>query len=1318
LEYDFVVAPGADPGAVALAFGGAGRVEVGEGGSLLLHTSGGPVEWLKPTLYQEVGGVRRPVEGGYVLKGGGRVGFRVGDYDATRPLVIDPVLVYSTYLGGSNGEELGMSLAVDSSGNAYVAGHTSSSDFWTQSAFQSTNHGPAPNGSELYPYDAFVTKLNSDGTGLIYSTFIGGSGVEFGMSIKVNSAGNAFVAGATSSTNFPVSSIPYQPQRAPGYMDAYALKLSADGSSLVYSTYLGGNGNDYANGIAFDASGYVYVAGEAGSYDFPTKGLVYQSSTGIFSTPDGFVTKLNMDPECLDQIQEHCNRPPGAAFDASDLMLSTYIGGTGTDSFRDLEVDPFGSPYVTGWTNSTNYPSTAGAFQTAKNPNTYMDAVLTRLSADFTTLVFSTYVGGSGQDYGQSLFLDSSGNAFVAGNTSSNDLPATSCTSQAVYRFGLNDGFVGKFSPYGSVGYLTYLGGKNEDLARGIAVDSAGNAYVTGQTQSDDFPATQGSYQPAISGAFVDAFVTKLSPDGKSIPYSTFLGGPGGDDVGRSIALDPAGNIYVTGNARSASFPVTGGALQTTYRGNGTYGQLGDAFVSKLSLVTPNPTDNGPLPFTSAEYKFPAGTDPDILSIRQTEVWARVYRPADLSAGPYPVVLFLHGNHGTCGRYSLTPPAPGQPRIDDSDEYTYSGTCSSPYETVPNHLGYAYLAERLASWGYVVVSINANRGITGNASGEAGDSGLILARGRLVLKHLQRLSEWNASNIAFVKTRAIGTTKNNFTGWLGMKITVGQQDIRVRSLGRYFASGNTGTHTVKIVRASDGSEVGSVPVAMAGGSSSTFRYADLASPVTLTAGASYYVVSQETAGGDNWYDSNTSITTTTALASADGRVSSTDGTTWDASGGLAGKVYIPLDFKYDVPTPSTLGGVSLQGKLDLNNVGLMGHSRGGEGVRAAYNLYRESTPNPWPARILGSAPGFIKAVFEIGPTDGQTGFPPARVFNADNTKWNTLIPMCDGDVWDTEGVWVFDRMMKLTSEATPTQKSTYTVWGANHNFYNTEWQGNDAVGCLGHALLPAEGDGSAAQRQTGVDGLVAFFRANLGPGADASLNRRFNPRYELPATVSDVARIDRGFTPSPRTSYSMVFEDFDNADMTNTSGALNEKSADVTVVHGQIPDHHYAGQSGTADPTGLRAGIISWSSAGSGVYFQSNWRNAGQPGVNVFGYPMLDFRVSRQQSTMNPSGPTNFSVQLVMSDGTLSRPVKLCAYSTLTGPVGGYKPVFNSAGEIVGFAADPRPILQTVRIPVGDFISADVSKIRGVRFSFDETSSGAIYLTNIRFSRL
>ena len=364
LEYDLVVAPGADPAAIELSFEGVEKLRIDAQGDLLLDTPGGEIRQHKPLIYQEVDGVRREIAGAYVLNGDRQVSFEVAAYDAGEPLIIDPVLIYSTYLGGSFSDR-SFGIAVDASGNAYVTGDTSSSDFPTASPVQASNVGSG---------DAFVTKLNAAGNALVYSTYLGGSSRDNGNGIAVDVSGNAYVTGRTDSANFPTAS-PIQAARN-GSNDAFVTKLNAAGNALVYSTYLGGTGFEAGFGIAVDASGNAYVAGETGSSDFPTANAIQPAYGG--GVRDAFVTKLN---------------PAGSA-----LIYSTYLGGSSTEPGHGIAVDASGNAYVTGFTASTDFP-TASPVQPAFSGGNW-DAFVTKLNAAGNALVYSSYLGGMGANFG------------------------------------------------------------------------------------------------------------------------------------------------------------------------------------------------------------------------------------------------------------------------------------------------------------------------------------------------------------------------------------------------------------------------------------------------------------------------------------------------------------------------------------------------------------------------------------------------------------------------------------------------------------------------------------------------------------------------------------------------------------------------------------------------------------------------------------------------------------------------------------------------------------------------------------------------------
>jgi hypothetical protein len=578
LEYDFVVAPGADPKKIVLGFKGADKLEIDAQGDLVLHTAGSTLRQKKPLIYQDIDGARRDIAGGYVLKPGSRVGFKVAEYDASRPLVIDPVLSYSTYLGGSDGE-YGAGIAVDATGNVYVAGYTRSTDFpTTADAFQ-----PAHTGGYNV---AFVTKINPAGSALVYSTYLGGSNFEQAYGIAVDAEGSAYVTGRTSSWDFPTTAAAFQPAHTGGYNAAFVTKLNPTGSALVYSTYLGGSKSEYGYGIAVDTTGNAYVTGETHSTNFPTTPGAFQaawggdlaqcsSCPGCDSGPkcsaDAFVTKLN---------------PSGSA-----LVYSTYLGGILIDMGRRIAVDAAGNAYVTGGTASDNFPTTPGAFQvTYGGFDDYFkynvgDAFVTKLNPSGSALVYSTYLGGPARDSAGGIAVDADGNAYVTGSTSSLNFPTTPGAFQTSFSGGSFDAFVTKLDPSGSrLVYSTFLGGSVDDGAADIAVDKARNAYVTGSTTSTNFPTTERSFQATYGGGYYDAFVTKLDPGGSRLLYSTYLGGAA-SDFGGGIAVDTGGNVYVMGGTDSTNFSTTAGAFQSGFAG-GSFDNPYDVFVAKFADAT------------------------------------------------------------------------------------------------------------------------------------------------------------------------------------------------------------------------------------------------------------------------------------------------------------------------------------------------------------------------------------------------------------------------------------------------------------------------------------------------------------------------------------------------------------------------------------------------------------------------------------------------------------------------------------------------------------------------------------------------------------
>jgi hypothetical protein len=537
LEYDFVLQPGASPQAIRLGIVGAKRLRL-EHGDLVLTSAGGDVHLRSPNVYQEASGVRQKVHGGYVIKNRNEVGFEVAAYDQRRALVIDPVLAYSTYLGGS-GFDQGVGIAVDAAGNAYVTGTTVSNDFPTKNAIQPAYAGGA---------DAFVTKINADGSALVYSTYLGGSLQDFGGGIAVDTAGNAYVTGRTESADFPIKNA-IQPTYA-GAGDAFVTKINAAGSSLVYSTYLGGSGGDGGGFIAVDTAGSAYVMGGTSSANFPTANAIQATYAG---GGDTFVTKIN------------------AA--GSALAYSTYLGGSGYEGNGGIAVDSAGNAYVTGFTESADFPTKNAIQPTYAGAG---DAFVTKINAG-GAFVYSTYLGGTDFDAGLGIAVDATGDAYVTGYTHSTDFHTVNAI-QPTPPGGVMDAFVTKINADGSaLVYSTYLGGSDADGGTDIAVDSSGNAYVAGWTWSDDFP-TVNAIQSTNHGQS-DAFVTEINAEGSALAYSTYLGGGGRDSANR-IAVDAAGSAYVSGATESGGFPKTPLAFQAKLKGKD------DGFVAKIAAQT------------------------------------------------------------------------------------------------------------------------------------------------------------------------------------------------------------------------------------------------------------------------------------------------------------------------------------------------------------------------------------------------------------------------------------------------------------------------------------------------------------------------------------------------------------------------------------------------------------------------------------------------------------------------------------------------------------------------------------------------------------
>jgi hypothetical protein len=617
LEYDFVVAPGANPRAIRMHFDGA-DLKLDPMGNIEIALKDGKMGLERPAIYQETNGGRRTVSGGFQLLDRSTMGFRIGVYDRSRPLIIDPVLSYSTYVDGGTIA----AMAVDATGDVYVTG-VGESIAATAGAFQGTD-----NYSSGYGGNAFVTKLDPTGTTAIYSTYIGGSGAypdeggppptgagDGGAGIAVDIAGNAYLTGFTYSHDFPLKNALQSGNNAAGYGNdnAFVAELNPTGSALVYSTYLGGSGcgngeGDGAAGLALDTTGAAYVVGNTCSGDFPTTPGAYQTTSLAEYVNNAFVAKIS----------------PGG----TSLVYSTYLAGSSGAYGNGVTVDSSGNAYVTGTTYSTDFPVTSGAYQRTNRAGYGTNAFITKLNPTGSAPAYSTYLGGSGGtyaypngdttqegDHGIAIAVDGAGNAYITGSAGSTDFPVTPGAFQprdgAV--LGISNAFITKLNATGSaLVYSTYLGGSGGtgqrqpglgivelgDSGNAITVDSAGNAYVAGAAGSVDFPVTAGAVQPVNHAAALgntNAFIAQLNPTGAGLLYSTYLGGTTAYSVGdyaTGVAQNGVGKVYVAGIANSPDFPTTAGAYQASGAGSSfaTMLNLGAQGAAELSIAPGNMT--------------------------------------------------------------------------------------------------------------------------------------------------------------------------------------------------------------------------------------------------------------------------------------------------------------------------------------------------------------------------------------------------------------------------------------------------------------------------------------------------------------------------------------------------------------------------------------------------------------------------------------------------------------------------------------------------------------------------------------------------------
>jgi hypothetical protein len=550
LKYDFIVHPEGDIEKINIRCTGGKEVLISSKSDIIIRTEVGDIIDNSLFIYQN----NNEIEGKFRLLSSNLYGFELlSEYDSTQDLIIDPLL-YSTFVGGSSFDGLlgGAAVAIDINGSAYVTGGTSSSDFPTTVGVIDTTH----NGF----HDVFIYKINPSGSTLSYSTYVGAGNSDHGNSIKVDSYGSAFVTGPTSSSGFPKTTNAYDTTHNGG-QDAYLIKINSNGSSLLYSTFIGGSGDDLGNELEINSNNIVFLGGYTDSTNFPKTTNAYDTSQN--GDDDGFILKLN---------------PIGGG--SSDLLYSTFFGHVNYDGCFGMDIDINGIVYVTGHTYSPNFPTTTNAYNETYNGG--VDGFLLKLNPAGTglnDLLYSTFIGGSNMDLCRDIVIDSNGNAYVTGRTESNDFPNTTGAFDQ-FSNGDWDTFVIKIDPSGNgqndLIYSTYIGGTGFDEGTAITIDPKNIIYVTGQTNSNNFPITPNTYDTSFNGNY-DVFIFKLDPTGSSLINSTYMGGNGPDE-GWGITIDTYYNIYVGGKTESQNFPTTPTANDTTHNGNL------DNFILKIGL--------------------------------------------------------------------------------------------------------------------------------------------------------------------------------------------------------------------------------------------------------------------------------------------------------------------------------------------------------------------------------------------------------------------------------------------------------------------------------------------------------------------------------------------------------------------------------------------------------------------------------------------------------------------------------------------------------------------------------------------------------------
>jgi len=656
IEYDFVVKPGGEVSDIGFEYKDIEKTRIDNESNLIVDTEFGEIKHAKPVCYQVIGGERVKIKAEFKRKEDNTYGFQVKEYNKNYELIIDPlVLVYSTFLGGSRTDG-GGPIAVDSTGSIYVAGYTNSMDFPTKNPIQ---------GSIAGSYDAFITKINASGTALVYSTYLGGSREDgrCPLGITVDSEGAAYVTGMTESYDFPTQN-PIQGAKA-GWFDAFIVKINASGTALVYSTYLGGSEYDYFCSIAVDSEGAAYLAGCTLSNDFPTQNPIQGTNGGGH---DASIAKINAS---------------GTA-----LVYSTYLGGSGEDVGNGIAVDSEGAAYVTGMTESYDFPTQNPIQGTNAGGD---DAFITKINASGTALVYSTYLGGSDTEYSWVIEVDSEGAVYVAGDTWSIDFP-TKNPIQENKAGGDNDAFITKINASGTaLVYSTYLGGYDSDGAVGIAVDSEGAAYVAVQTESTNLP-VKNPIQETNAGD-IDIFIAKVNSSGSALIYSTYLGGSG-SDISNGIAVDSEGAAYVTGWTVFSDFP-TKNPIQGSYGGGSR-----DFYIAKL-YFNPYSTpcliiaagSGGTIDPSPGTYTYDEGTEVAIRAIPNSGYTFSGWS-GDASGTTNPITITMDSDKSIAANFSppqcmltiatgtggTTNPAPGSYLYDSGTQVSATATASSGYQ--------------------------------------------------------------------------------------------------------------------------------------------------------------------------------------------------------------------------------------------------------------------------------------------------------------------------------------------------------------------------------------------------------------------------------------------------------------------------------------------------------------------------------------------------------------------------------------------------------------------------------------------------------------